>query len=108
MGAMLRDIIAATLKRKEYMVTSTRNTITQEQGKMLIDVFEDENKHTKVEQCSTKLKCKIEAIILSENKKEKILTAFHHFRLSQLSILWKEFCSENDIEVTLDPLYIKL
>lgn len=101
---ILKDCIAATLKRKEYTVTSVRNSMIQEHGKILMDLFEDDNRCAEVEQFSIKLMCEIETIVLSAKKKEKILTAFHHFRVSQLPILWKDFCSENDIQESLDPL----
>ena len=101
---MLKDCIAATMKRKEYTVTSTRNSRLQEHGKLLIDLFEDESRCTKVELFSMKLMCEIETVALCAKKKEKVLTAFHHFRISRLPKLWQDFCCENDVQETLEPL----
>ena len=102
--SVLLDHITATLEREEYLITSERNSCIQRQGKLLIDIFKNEERHVQAEEFTVKLMCSLETLVLSHKKKERMLMAFHQFRVSQLSVLWMDFCSEVGIHETIDPL----
>ena len=108
---LVREALAAVLERKEYLLPTARNTGIREGMKTLlqaITITEVENINV-FDKFAESLVSSIQSIFpastsATERVREKLLSAFHAKRVSELEGIWQDFYVKLGLQKPLDPM----
>ena len=106
---LVREALAAVLERKEYLLPTARNVGIREGTKTLLQAIIEVKNANVFDEIAESLVSSIQSVFptstsATERVREKVLSAFHAKRISELEGIWQDFFVKLGLQKPLDPM----